>query len=398
MAASSSSVALVWMPKRKSSRVLLDAGEHGLAVQQRLGAVEDDLRQRALGHRACGSTRLRIARASSSRSRRHVLPRAAHLLGDVAVGAVQVAPLGRIEIDGRGLQAEPQRVHFLGELGRPSCDRPSTSSPPRATSASLSRRHQRPEGRVRLDHGHVVGVADVDGLEGGAVARADVAAPRRGRHAGRLCRLFRTLPSLGLLVHQDVVRKAGALGLARLAIGDHRLSSSASSCRSLLSLECRNNKKRIPTDAERPSESFTIRFTIALGFQQVFWLSGRRRLTAFPPRWVAAVAGIVAASESPRRLQLRDSHGIAPCSEMLKPNGSLATCRRRQGGRLAARQLQSRNFASCRKSSHSECSEESRWQARTSVMAPRFFAALRMTSWTTLGWRVGGETAFLARG
>ena len=36
------------------------------------------------------------------------------------------------------------------------------------------------------------------------------------------------------------------------------------------------------------------------------------------------MAGTEGRSESPRRLQLRDSHGLAPCSEMLKPTCSLA--------------------------------------------------------------------------
>jgi hypothetical protein len=52
--------------------------------------------------------------------------------------------------------------------------------------------------------------------------------------------------------------------------------------------------------------------------------------------------------------------------------------------RYASGELQSRNFAPCRKTGYSERSEESRWYAGGCVAPRRFFAALRMTFWPTL--------------
>jgi hypothetical protein len=69
-------------------------------------------------------------------------------------------------------------------------------------------------------------------------------------------------PLLGFLVHQDVVRKAGAFGLARLPVGNDRFLGGFLHLSSFRSNQ--GNKKRIPTDAERPSESFTIRFAIRI--------------------------------------------------------------------------------------------------------------------------------------
>ena len=163
------------------ARKPLDAREDGFAVQQRLGPVEDDLRQRPLGD---GRAEVSLQRGQGLQQALggHVFAAAAHPLGDVAVGAIEVAPLRRIEIDRRRLQAESQGVHLRGELGGLLSER-LREGPAEGQLGELFPADQGPKRGVRLDHGDVIGVADVDGLEGGAIARADVAAPGRGRRA-----------------------------------------------------------------------------------------------------------------------------------------------------------------------------------------------------------------------
>ena len=118
---------------------LFDAGEDRLAIQQRLGAVEDDLRR---GPRA---GRAEVAACSDLQGPQqlvagHVPPAAAHRSGNVAIGAVQVAPLGGIEIDRRGRQAEAERRAFPRRSGPAFLRKAADSGPPRASSASFSRR------------------------------------------------------------------------------------------------------------------------------------------------------------------------------------------------------------------------------------------------------------------
>ena len=98
--------------------------------KQRLGAVEDHLRQR-LRHRRPGSNAFSVSRARSNSSCGMCRPLRRIGRGDVAIGAVEVAALGGIEIDGRGRQAEAQRVHFGGEAGGLLADRPCAAGRPR---------------------------------------------------------------------------------------------------------------------------------------------------------------------------------------------------------------------------------------------------------------------------
>ena len=50
--------------------------------------------------------------------------------------------------------------------------------------------------------------------------------------------------------------------------------------------------------------------------RQVFWLSDRLEIAAFPPRWSSKVTELSLRANPHPRLQRRDRHGISPCSGM----------------------------------------------------------------------------------
>lgn len=60
---------------------------------------------------------------------------------------------------------------------------------------------------------------------------------------------------------------------------------------------------------------FAIR-TLSNLLRQVFWLSDRLEIAAFPPRWTSKVTGLSPSANLHPRLQRRDRHGISPCSGM----------------------------------------------------------------------------------
>ena len=143
----------------------LDGGEHRLPVHQRLGAVEDDARPAPRGHH-----RREVATQLVQRRQQLVLRQvpavAAHLAGQVAIGAVEVAALGGVHVDGRRLQSEAQRVQLAGEIA--GLLAVGVEQRPAGQDVGNARLvHQRPEGGAGVGQRHVAGVADVHRGQGG---------------------------------------------------------------------------------------------------------------------------------------------------------------------------------------------------------------------------------------
>ena len=150
-------------PEAKPVAIGFNPRENGFARQQRFGAMEDHLGQSILRHMAAKISVKPLQRLQNF-PRLHLLAASAHVARDVAIGAVQVAAFGRVEIDRRRFQVKPQQVHFAREACAP--------GPQRIAQGAARQRfgeavflHEAPECGVRLDHGDVGGMRDVEGAE-----------------------------------------------------------------------------------------------------------------------------------------------------------------------------------------------------------------------------------------
>ena len=171
---------LVCTPKRKSSPYFSIPAK--TASRQSIGSAPWKMICGRVPRGRCFSKYpLQNAQGFDQPCRRHVFPFPTHRFRDVAIGAIEVAPVRRVEVDRRQVHSEPECLHFRQESG------PFTVLPKKGAAGERSTEfrllHQRPESRIGIQQGDIVGVADVDRLNRGTVSvliwipREDAASP-----------------------------------------------------------------------------------------------------------------------------------------------------------------------------------------------------------------------------
>lgn len=139
----------------------IDGGEHRLLVHQRLRTVEDGARLAPFRHHRAKII-VQPAERGVQHLGRHVAAVAALCAGQVAVGAIEIAAFGRIQVNAGRFQLEAQRVQLAGEaVGLGAIAVEQRAGGDFFLNARLV--HQRPEGGIRVGDGGIDSVADVHG-------------------------------------------------------------------------------------------------------------------------------------------------------------------------------------------------------------------------------------------
>ena len=248
------------------------------------------------------------------------LPRA-HFLGDVAIGAVEVAAFGGVEIDRRWFQVEPQNLHFAAKSA---CFARNVSSSAPPSGSPLGFPCQSPQKAVS---GSTRAMWVGWSMSKGSRLRGLLRSPPRTR--GGEARSPPCLPvAFHLPVHQDVVRQARALGVAGFSDGDHFRTRLVRGClvfgggvhgiAPMRKEERRTSGKLVRNPFHRISP--LVRTSSRSSGSRIV-----RRQTPSRRGGPSPVAGASPAGDLPcllrPRLQRRDRHGIAPCSGILDDFG-----------------------------------------------------------------------------